>query len=154
MRHAAPSILALDLGTTTGWALYAQGKIVSGSYELRQSQYEGGGMRFLRFRKEFLNPLRAAREVVFEQVHRHEGTRAAHIYGGLWATLAAWCEENTIPYTGIEVAHWKKTVTGKGNAGKPVIVAAIKKRGYEPKDENEADALGILIHHITKGGQI
>ncbi len=44
------AILALDLGTTTGWALHApDGMITSGSVSFRPSRYDGGGMRYLRF---------------------------------------------------------------------------------------------------------
>ena len=46
-----PVLLALDLGTTTGWALRAaDGLITSGTVSFRPSRYDGGGMRYLRFR--------------------------------------------------------------------------------------------------------
>ena len=47
----AMTVLALDLGTTTGWALRsADGRIVSGTVSFRPSRYDGGGVRYLRFR--------------------------------------------------------------------------------------------------------
>ena len=50
-RDPAMTVLALDLGTTTGWALRsADGRIVSGTVSFRPSRYDGGGMRYLRFR--------------------------------------------------------------------------------------------------------
>ena len=43
-------VLALDLGTTTGWALRdADGLITSGTVSLRPGRFDGGGMRYLRF---------------------------------------------------------------------------------------------------------
>lgn len=43
-------ILALDLGTSTGWALRsAEGLITSGTASFRPGRYDGGGMRYLRF---------------------------------------------------------------------------------------------------------
>ena len=43
-------LLALDLGTTTGWALCSRdGPINSGTVSLRPGRFEGGGMRYLRF---------------------------------------------------------------------------------------------------------
>ena len=46
-----PVLLALDLGTTTGWALRAaDGLITSGTVSFRPSRYDGGGMRYVRFR--------------------------------------------------------------------------------------------------------
>ena len=45
------AVLALDLGTTTGWALRGQdGGITSRTITFRPTRFEGGGMRFLRFR--------------------------------------------------------------------------------------------------------
>jgi len=45
------TILALDLGTTTGWALQSVGGgIPSGTVSFRPSRYDGGGVRYLRFR--------------------------------------------------------------------------------------------------------
>jgi len=44
------TILALDLGTTTGWACRPMdGSIVHGWASFKPGRYEGGGMRYLRF---------------------------------------------------------------------------------------------------------
>ncbi len=138
------SILALDLGTTTGWALYHRGKIISGSKCFKPRSHEGAGMRYLRFRREFLNTFRSVNEVYFEQVRRHEGTDAAHVFGGLMATLMGFCEEYTIPYKGIGVAAIKMHATGKGNANKAAMIKAMQDKGFKPADDNEADALSLL----------
>ena len=46
------TILALDLGTTTGWALMgSDGQITSGSQSFKPQRFEGGGMRFLKFKR-------------------------------------------------------------------------------------------------------
>lgn len=110
-------------------------------------------MRFLRFRhwlEETVRLLPGLSSVYFEEVHRHAGTDAAHIYGGLMGTLTAWCEERKIPYQGISVGTIKKHATGKGNAGKPEMIAAAKARGHSPKDDNEADAIAIC--YCAKAG--
>ncbi len=146
MRHANPSILAIDLGTQVGWALLAEGRVISGSFDMRPAPGEGIGIRFLKFRREFLSNFRSVREVYFEEVMRHEGTHSAHVYGGLWAILCAWCEENSIPYRGVAVGAWKKNLGVKGNAGKPEVMEAIRRRGLEPASQDEADALGILSY--------
>lgn len=44
------TILALDLGAATGWALTPDGQVVGGTQSFKPGRYEGGGMRFLRFR--------------------------------------------------------------------------------------------------------
>lgn len=151
MRHAQPSILSIDLGTTIGWALLSEGKVVSGSYDMVPVPGEKFGVRVIKFRR-FLNNFKQVREVYFEEVRRHEGTHAAHVYGALWGQLCAWCEENAIPYRGAEVAAIKKHVTGKGNAKKAVVIEAMKERGFDPVDDNEADALAILSFARTHRG--
>ena len=142
------TILALDLGTTTGWALRGNdGHITSGSESFRPQRFEGGGMRFLRF-KRWLNEVRSAchtiNAVYFEEVRRHAGVDAAHAYGGFMGHLTAWCEHHQIPYQGVPVGTIKKHATGKGNASKDEMVASIRSRGHQPADDNEADALALL----------
>jgi hypothetical protein len=143
------AILALDLGTTTGWAMrLVDGAIVSGTMAFRPSRYEGGGMRYLRFRSwldELLRSNPSLGPVHFEEVRRHAGTDAAHIYGGFLAHLAAWCELKRIPYQGVPVGAIKRHVTGKGNADKQAVIAAIRARGFAPVDDNEADAIALLL---------
>ena len=46
---AGSTILALDLGTTTGWASLIGGIVHSGTVTFRSGRYDGGGMRYLRF---------------------------------------------------------------------------------------------------------
>ena len=142
------TILALDLGTTTGWALRTpDGVITSGTQSFRPQRFEGGGMRFLRF-KRWLTELKAHADGIdslhFEEVRRHVSTDAAHAYGGFLATLTSWCEHHQIPYEGVPVGTIKRHATGKGNAGKEEVVAAMRGRGHAPADDNEADALAIL----------
>jgi Holliday junction resolvasome RuvABC endonuclease subunit len=83
--------------------------------------------------------------VVVEEVRRHAGTTAAHIYGGLLGVLQADCERHGVPYTAYPVGTIKKRATGKGNAGKPQMIAAAKTRwpNFEIEDDNEADALWL-----------
>ena len=142
------TILALDLGTTTGWALRgSDGHITSGSEIFRPQRFEGGGMRFLRFRR-WLTEIKQSCDRIdclhFEEVRRHVSTDSAHAYGGFLATLTAWCEHHQIPYQGVPVGTIKKHATGKGNAGKEDVIAAMRARGHAPADDNEADALALL----------
>lgn len=104
-------------------------------------------MRNLRF-KRWLTDLKATTDgigaVYFEEVRRHAGVDAAHAYGGFLATLTAWCEHHQIPYSGVPVGTIKRHATGKGNAGKELVIAAMRALGHEPRDDNEADALALL----------
>jgi Holliday junction resolvasome RuvABC endonuclease subunit len=151
------AILSLDLGTTTGWAMQLAGGVIeSGTTSFRPSRYDGGGMRYLRFRGWLASIAADAagiEAIYFEEVRRHIGTDAAHLYGGFLATLTAWCEQNSIPYEGVPVGTIKRHVTGKGNADKTAVVEAIRARGFKPADDNEADAIAILLWAIdTHGG--
>ena len=75
------SILALDLGSTTGWAIRNDRcRILHGTAEFRPTRFEGGGMRYLRFER-WLDETRKIAggidAVYFEEVRRHAGTDAA-----------------------------------------------------------------------------
>ena len=151
------SILALDLGSTTGWAVRtARCRILHGTAEFRPSRYEGGGMRYLRFGKwldQTLDITGGIDAVYFEEVRRHIGTDAAHTYGGFLAALTSWCEAKGIAYQGVPVGTIKRFATGKGNADKQAMIAAVRERGFEPGDDNEADAIAILLWALdTHGG--
>ena len=160
-------LLALDLGTCTGWALRTgDGLISSGSQSFRPRRFEGGGMRFLRFQRWLTEiaalpathqpPAAAAQgaiaQVVFEEVRRHAGVDAAHAYGGYLAQLSGWCEHHAIPYQGVPVGTIKRFITGRGNASKELVVRAIRQRGHVPADDNEADALALLHWAIAEQG--
>ena len=155
------TILALDLGTMTGWALRgSDGHITSGSESFRPQRFEGGGMRFLRF-KRWLTEIKQSCDEIdclhFEEVRRHVSTDAAHAYGGFLATLTAWCEHHQVPYQGVPVGTIKKHATGKGNAGKEDVIASVTARGHTPVDDNEADALALLywaIQHHDDGQEV
>ena len=151
-----PAVLALDLGTATGWALRTRDDcITSGTMTFKPSRFEGGGMRYLRFHgwlremRELAGPID---RIVFEEVRRHIGTDAAHIFGGLLATLTSWAELNTIPYEGVPVGTIKRFATGKGNADKAAVIAAMQARGFRPADDNEADALALLLWATSSTG--
>lgn len=153
------SIIAIDLGTTTGWATLQEDGLIrhgSAAFHAQRSggRFEGGGMRFLKFRR-WLSELKAGLDkvdaVFFEEVRRHVGVDAAHAYGGYLATLTAWCEHHQIPYQGVPVGTIKKHATGKGNASKDEMIAASIKRGLTVADDNEADALALLYWVIETG---
>ncbi|WP_074380612.1 crossover junction endodeoxyribonuclease RuvC [Bartonella doshiae] len=152
----AQTILCLDLGTKTGWAICgADGCITSDTEHFQSRRFEGGGMRYLRFKRWLIELKRSVDEidaVYFEEVRRHIGTDAAHVYGGLLGHLTAWCEHHQIPYEGIPVGTIKKATTGKGNASKEEMIKAVRTKGHNPKDDNEADALAIL--YLMKEGGI
>ena len=149
------AVLALDLGTATGWALRDGGGVItSGTVSFRPDRFCGGGMRFLRFKNwltEVKNTAGGIDAVYLEEVRRHAGTSASQIYGGWLAILTAWCEHHSIPYQGVPVGTIKRHVTGKGNASKDAVIAAVRARGFAPADDNEADAIALLLWALKAG---
>lgn len=148
LTSACMTVLCLDLGTKTGWAFRsADGLISSGTAEFKHDRYQGGGMRFLKF-KHWLDRMLATVSqldaIYFEEVRRHLGVDAAHAYGGFLAHLSAWCEQHCVAYEGVPVGTIKRHATGKGNASKAKVIQAVRQRGHHPSDDNEADALALL----------
>ena len=141
-------ILALDLGTTTGFAFDNEGKISSGSKNFKPSKFDSVGLKFMLFRKFILEqfivkyPLDV---VVFESVNFGTTTYSSQVYGGFVASLCALCEECEVNYAGIGVSTIKKFISGKGNANKKMIIASVRKMGFDPKCDNEADAIACLL---------
>ena len=82
---------------------------------------------------------------------RHQATRgtAARTCGRLeapcWRTV--W---NGIETAWLGVGEIKKHATGKGNAPKNDVIAAMRARGFEPEDDNDADALALLFAYLDK----
>ena len=152
------AVLALDLGVTTGWAIKASDEFISsGTLSLKSSRYDGGGMRYLRLRRwldELQRDAGPIGAIHFEEVRRHIGTDAAHTYGGMLGVLSAWCEEHGVAYQGVPVGTIKAFATGKGNADKAAVIAAVQARGFSPLDDNEADAIAILLWAIETGGGV
>jgi len=140
-------ILALDLGTTTGWALLKDGEIRSGSICFKSSHFDSGDCKFTRFKRWLVN-LKAAHgdidQIVYEAVRRHSGTIAGQTYGGFMATLQMFGDHHKIPYEGVPVGTIKKFATDNGNASKLDMINAMQRKGHRPKDDNEADALALL----------
>lgn len=137
--------LALDLGTTTGYALVlANGSRLSGRRSFKPRRHENWSARFTAFRR-LLSELAAIEDVVsvhYEEVHRHKGTDAAHVYGGFVASLGEWCEQHGVALTGVGVGTIKKFATGNGAAGKAAMIeAAFARWGVSAIDDNEADAV-------------
>lgn len=148
-------VLALDLGQNTGWALrHRNGNIYSGIERFRPDRFSGGGMALLRFRQ-WLDTLHETSDkidmIVFEEVRRHLGTTAAHIYGGFLGQMSAFAEFREIPYQGVPVGTIKRFITGRGNASKEDVIRAIFDRGHCPHDDNEADALALLHWALKEG---
>ena len=142
--------LAIDPATQLGYAYHKPGMkgVEHGSESFHNNKWEGAGVRFMKF-KAFLETFDDLDLIVYEAVENHTSTYAAHAYGGWIAILQAHCEERNIPYTGYGVTEIKKFWTGKGNAKKTDMIRVAREKGYNPKDDNAADALAILHYAMS-----
>jgi len=142
-------IIGIDPGTHCGWCvlnLETGERIASGVWDLSVRRHEGGGMRYLRARQMLRQLIDASPPValLYEEVAAHKGSDAAHVYGGIVGQVTSLCEERGIPYKGMPVGTVKKYASGKGNCGKPeMIAAAIERWHFDVADDNEADALWV-----------
>ncbi len=141
-------ILALDLATSTGWALcMADGHIESGVQIFDLKRGESPGMRFIRFRK-WLNFMVAGFSegdlVAFEQAH-HRGGAATQLAVGLSTRVLEICAERSLEHTSVHSATLKKFVTGVGNASKEwMLKEARRLYGPDIESHDEADARHLL----------
>jgi len=138
--------LCIDIGTHMGWAIRLGRHTRSGTKDFSPGPHDPIGTRFHKFRAWLLeiidhNPIG---EIYFEDVRGHKGTDAAHIYGGFLAHLTEVCVSRNMSCRGVHTATIKQHVTGKGNAKKQEVMAALRGLGYTPKDDNEGDALALL----------
>jgi len=129
----------------------------SGVWDLSVKRHEGGGMRFLRAKKHIMEM--APQFILYEEVRRHRGTSAAHVYGGLIAMIQAYGEEHGVTYVGIPVGTIKKRACGKGNCKKEVMVQTANAAFVGPDDEaieddDTADAMWLLQVGLDEYGDV
>lgn len=149
-RGAVHTILALDMATSTGWALRdALGHVTSGVQRFDLGRGESAGMRFVRFARWLeeitRDPLPTSlslgmkasdtkinREgrvdvIAFERAH-HRGGPATEVGVGLMTHMLACAAAYGIETLPVHTATLKKHATGRGNAKKPDMILAASKR--------------------------
>ena len=139
----AQRILALDVATHCGWAI---DRNIYGVWDLTPKRDESIGMRLIRLRSKLNQILESEKInlVVFERPGGfHKG--AMIVQSELQGQIKVVCEDLKIPYRAYSSQEIKKFATGKGNAGKQVMIkAAREKLGYSGTSDDEADALWLL----------
>ena len=148
------NVLALDLGTTTGWAVAPRNAPMrSGSFRLDPAKLGGNGRRWIAFREWLTATARevgGVQAVYVEDVRRHVSNLSARVYCGYLAMLEAWCAANNVRMELVGVGTIKKAFTGKGNADKDAMVIEARRRGMNPGCDNEADAMAILAYGVAQ----
>ena len=135
-------ILALDMATVTGWATEG----ASGSENFKKRAGDSRGMLFIRFEAWLCEMVTISKPdmVAYERPHAR-GRAATEVSHGLLAILQKVCAANGVEYADCPSTTLKKFATGKGNAGKPEMVAKfVELTGRNPITDDEADA--YLLH--------
>ena len=142
------TVLALDPATACGWAIMPYG--VSGVKDLTPTGKNlHPGKRYQRLR----NLMRDKRTefpdislIAYELPIGESTSQIQKAYShGYVAIIQLFCAEHGLGSRGIYSGTLKKFVTGRGNASKDEMIAAIKARGFNPQSHDEADAIGIAL---------
>lgn len=147
-------LYALDLGTKTGWAYAVPGaEPVHGHVRLPADR--GDGAFFSAYRRFLLDHItvHAPRLIVYEAPLITGGMTHVQTVFRLFGLAAHTVEMAHIREVRCERANnasVKKFVTDNGRAKKPEVMDAIRARGWSPDDENEADALAVLLWAESK----
>ncbi len=146
------NILSIDAATKTGWSTNIHGRR-AGVIEFPIKRGESPGMRFLRCRA-WLNEMwrlldQQIELIVYEQAH-HRGGAATAVCVGLITEVQAFAAEHDIELMPVHTATLKKFATGSGRASKQDMIKAAEKRGWNPQDDNEADACLLLEYALAE----
>jgi hypothetical protein len=146
------NILALDLGTNTGWARRLDGKVVSGTWSLPPKK-KGADCcvidpRLILFRQR-LRDNTDVDALVYEDVKFVRSQAQAHLWAGFRAVLWLFAHDFSIPTFCCPVQTLKKFATGSGAADKDAMALAYyEKVGLNPRfaalDDNAIDAWHLL----------
>ncbi len=129
-----PTILALDLGTNTGWALWKDGVLTSGAWELMTKE-EVAAMRKAKLDRtadpRFKRLAARLKEIGFVHYLYFEDVQflSSQLQSQLWAglrTVVLFSESGEL--AAIPVGTLKKFATGDGHADKEQMGAALIKK--------------------------
>ena len=143
-----PVVLAIDPGSSCGWAVHDGQHIVdSGVWALAPVRGDSPGVRYLKLRSR----LEAIKDrfpklelIAVEQAH-HRGGAATEYAIGVLTHVQSWCAEVGVEHLVVHSARLKRVATGRGNADKAAMVAAAEQRwpGWSPATDDEADSRWI-----------
>lgn len=156
-------IKSIDLGTTSGFAWYCASNnaykhthinfakapnLLSNSIKSNKKALKNKAIKFIAFENFLSIFLQDAEIVAYEKVRRHMGTEASHAYGAFEAELMKQCLKLGIKLVECEVSSIKKHIAGKGNANKEMMIKAVNDRGFKTTQDDEADAIAILLYFM------
>lgn len=145
-------ILALDISLKTGFS-YGTGAddIRFGTRDFTQIQKDNAvrGRRFRHWLCELMTEIEPT-ELVIEKPVRFAGARQGAtdlLHGFAWEAHRA-AELRGIPRNEVYPVTIKKFITGNGRAKKPEVMQSVIERGYKITNDNEADAVALLLYQM------
>lgn len=141
-------ILALDLATNTGYARNYGTEPRTGSVSFERPKATKKQPKVpVGFIFDTFNDWLAKQEppdiLVLEEPHMRGGA-ATKICIGLWAIANAGAFGIGVPVMAVRTRDLKISFVGIGNASKEDMIAMAKRRGYNPQNDDEADACLLL----------
>ena len=139
------NILSLDIATSTGWAVWRNGAVFSGtqSFATRRGESPGPGLRYLRFTKWLDDMLREYDiDLVVYEIPNQRGGAATEFLLGMVGHMKSCIEKANqyrrdhgltttkpdILFQGVAISTLKKFATGEKGANKDAMVAAARER--------------------------
>lgn len=161
-------ILALDMATRTGWALWDGSRIESGVQDFSPQRGESQGMRYLYFNRWLSgialqddHPIIACRtkprvDLIWYEQNFRRGGHASEVAAGFTTRVHELCAGHGIEYGQLNAMTLKKWATGSGKSDKAAMKAEAWKRTGQRRlnptefDDNEADAILLLSYALEK----
>ena len=142
------SYLALDISTRTGWA-YGDGSPGGTVFDTFPVPFKDDfvkmGYEYSSWVIQILKKYNPELILVETPVFRFASTYQMVV-------LHHKLHETAFSYKRIEISNsaTKKHLTGNGNASKAMMIDAVKKRGFNVSDDNQADAIALILTHKEK----
>lgn len=145
-------MLALDLATHCGYAFQTSACVLSGTESFAERGRETRGDRLWRFQQWVAEFHRAQplSMVAYEKVQGHMRGAAQSCYAQFEGVLLAWCAKRQVRVSAVNPKTLKRVIAGSGNADKSSMKAAVRAYGFAPADDNEADALAVLLYATNR----
>lgn len=154
-------VLAIDPGSTCGWALSDGGRIISsGVWDLAPKRGDSPGVRYLILMRmmEVCEPLDL---IVYERAHHRGG--AATEYGLGYAThIQSWCAaRRNVEYKAVASSTLKAFVLGRApkrkkgspkfDRSKAAVMAAVERANSSIVviDDNHGDAIALMMYALA-----
>ncbi len=152
------NLLCLDLASKYGHAALVSGKLFSGTNSL-PGTHLSDGVRMLKYGNWLAGQIATVNpeNVVFEAPYVGDKTsqRTAVTLFYLAAATEIVCAQKHVACYKVEPNTWRKPFLGPDNTNrrkqlKGLVMQHCLLRGLSPKDDNEADAIGILEYAAGK----